>query len=218
MRRILALGIACVLLLCLCACGKKKDADAHSHETTAASAVTTVTTGGTGHTDASTVNDIIRFNKPKDYTHVGRSLADPTTVSKETFAADYDIRWTGMFDGEDYQTEYILYHYTEDATQTMGLSGLCYGLIRVTKEEQVVMVMWVSTSGYAGSVAYPDADSVPSRIRGNQVYLVDASKTKNPSMYAQFQWGKNYVTCQLYDCEQNDLVNFVRSLLANTPR
>lgn len=208
MRRLLAFGLVCVMLLCLCACGEQGATDGHSHETATTTTATATAVG----------NDIIRFNKPKDYNHVGRPLADPTTVNKETFAADYDIRWQGMFEDDSYQTEYTLYHYTEDATASMGLSGLCYGLIRVTKKEQVAMVMWVSTSGYAGSVAFPDATTVPSKIRGQQVYLADATGTKTVSMYAQFQWGKNYVTCQMYDCEQDDLVNFVRSVLTNTPR
>ena len=212
MRRILICGLVCVLVL-LTACGKGGDTDDHSHEHTHPSTTTGTTNSGTAES-----SDVIRFNQPQNVTHVGGALADPTTVSEETFAADYDIRWAGMFDGAAYQTEYTLYHYTEDATASMGLSGLCYGLIRVTKEDQVVMTMWVSTSGYAGSVAYPDADNVFSQIRGQKVYLVDASKTKTPSMYAQFQWGKNYVTCVLYDCQQQDVVKFVRSVLANTPR
>lgn len=211
MRRMLVLGLVCVMLL-LTACGKGGDTDEHSHEDA------TSTTAVAGTTNAADNNDIIRFNKPKDTTHVGTPLADPTTVSKEIFAADYDIRWTGMFDGDSYQTEYTLYHYTEDATETMGLSGLCYGLIRVTKDEQAVMTMYVSTGGYAGDVDYLDADTLPSKIRGQQVYLVDATGIKNNFMYAEFQWGKNYVTCKLYDCEQEDLVNFVRSVLTNTPR
>lgn len=213
MKRILAIGLVCAMVLCLCACGDSGENDTHDHNH---DETTTSTTTGTTNQPAGT--DIIRMNKPKDATHVGRFLSDPTTVSKEDFAAAYDVRWAGMLDGDGYQTEYSLYYYTADATASMGLSGLCHGLIRVTEGEALAMVMYVSTDGYAGDVAYPDADMAPSRISNTQVYLVDATGIKNPFMYAQFRWGRYYVTCKLYDCEQDNLVNFVRSVLANTPR
>ena len=216
MKRILAIGLVCAMVLCLCACGKGGDIDDHTHETIGTT--TTTASSATATTGGANGNDVIRFNKPKDTTHVGRVLADPTTVSKEDFAAAYDVRWAGMLDGDGYQTEYSLYYYTADATASMGLSGLCHGLIRVTKDEALAMVMYVSTDGYAGDVAYPDADMAPSRISNTQVYLVDATGIKNQFMYAQFRWGRYYVTCKLYDCEKDDLVNFVRSVLANTPR
>lgn len=219
MRRILAFGMAC-MLLCLCACGKtadnkdKKVEDTVQTTSSVGKETVTTTASTTGTTGSANGNDVIRFNKPKDGQHVSSSLVTPTTVDKETFAADYDIRWKGMFDDASYQSEYTLYHYTENA----GRQGLCYGLIRVSKGEESAMVMYVSTGGYAGDVAYPDADTVPSKIRGQQVYLVDVSASKTPSMYAMFRWGRSYITCRIYDCETEDLVNFVRSILDNTPR
>ena len=216
MKRMLIVGLACVMAL-LTACGKGEEPHDHTHET-AASATATVAAGPTEHTHASATNDVIRFNKPKDHAHVNAKLVTPTTVDKAAFTAAYDIRWQGMFDDTSYQTAYTLYHYTEATAEEMGLSGLCYGQVHVTKDGESAMVMYVSVSGYVGDVSYPDADTLPSKIGGQQVYLVDASASRTPSMYATFRWGKHYVTCKLYDCEQNDLVNFVRSVLTNTPR
>lgn len=222
MKRILLYGLVCVMLL-LTACGEggapaddnAADHDGHTHDHTHdhTHATTAATTAG-----LQSGGDVIRFNQPKDRTQVAGSLATPVTADKETFDAAYDIRWKGMLDGDSHQTEYTLYHYTAEATQQMGLSGLSYGTVCVTKEGQKVMMMWVSDSGYAGSVGFPDDRSTPSKIRGQQVYLVDASQTKTASMYAQFQWGKHFLTCEMYGCEQVELVNFVRSLLGNTPQ
>ena len=218
MRRILLYGLVCVMLL-LTACGHadvtEEPSHDHTHDHTHG---TTAATTAAATAGLQSGGDVIRFNQPKDRTQVAGSLAAPVTADKETFDAAYDIRWKGMLDDDTCHAEYTLYHYTAEAAQQMGLSGLSYGTVCITKEGQKAMMMWVSDSGYAGSVGFPDDRSTPSKIRGQQVYLVDASQTKTASMYAQFQWGKHFITCEMYGCEQVELVNFVRSILGNTPR